>query len=178
MKYFHYLLFALTFLAACSDQAAKDADADITTLILVRHAEKADDGTDDPPLTDKGEARAALLKNMLAASGVDAVYSTPFQRNISTVKPLADTLGLEVITYDPKLDLVVFVNDILQKHAGQRVLICGHSNTVPGMLNALTGQNSYENLADGAYDNIFLVSAPGDGHAAGVFTLSYALDAR
>lgn len=177
MKYILYLLFALTFLAACSDQAAKDADADITTLILVRHAEKAADGTDDPPLMAKGESRAALLKNMFAASGIDAVYSTPFRRNLSTVKPLADTLGLEMVIYDPKLDLVVFVNDILKKHAGQRVLICGHSNTVPGMLNVLTGQNSYENLDDAAYDNIFLVSAPGNGNA-GVVTLSYSLDAR
>lgn len=177
MKYILYLLFALTFLAACSDQAAKDADADITTLILVRHAEKAADGTDDPPLMAKGESRAALLKNMFAASGIDAVYSTPFRRNLSTVKPLADTLGLEMVIYDPKLDLVVFVNDILKKHAGQRVLICGHSNTLPGMLNVLTGQNSYENLDDAAYDNIFLVSAPGNGNA-GVVKLSYSLDAR
>jgi broad specificity phosphatase PhoE len=176
-----FILFLTTaLLTACSGEEeanAPSAEPSLTTLILVRHAEKADEGTDDPPLTAQGKARADRISSLLSASGIDAIYSTPFQRNIHTVKPLADTLGLNVITYDPKRDLVEWVEELLQKHPGQKVLVCGHSSTVPGMLNVLVGENRYENLADGEYDDLFIVSVTEKGRVA-VLPLKYALDER
>ena len=173
------LLLAAVLLAACSGKEEGNPpspDPTLTTLILVRHAEKAGDGTDDPPLTAEGEARAELISDLLLASGVEAIYSTPYQRNIHTVKPLADTLGLEVVTYDPKRDLVEWVDELLTRHPGQKVLVCGHSSTVPGMLNVLIGENRYENLADSEYDDLFIVSVQEKGKAA-VLPLKCALDA-
>src|ERR1700755_2106443 len=75
-----------------------------TTFILVRHAEKEGAGT-DPVLTKEGEERAQALVRMFAKQQIDAIYSTNFNRTRNTVKPLADSKGLQVITYDKEPDL-------------------------------------------------------------------------
>lgn len=161
-----YLLLAFILLAACEQQQpVEEKPAEITTFILVRHAEKADDGTDDPPLTASGEARAQHLSFILQQSGVTAIYSTPFKRNQATAAPLASRLGLPVEAYDPNRNVTDFLNETRQKHAGQKVLITGHSNTVPAMLNALSGSNNYTDLAENAYDDLFVVELAGEANS-------------
>src|ERR1700691_3848883 len=72
--------------------------ADCTTVIIIRHAEKALGSVADPPLTEAGEARAALLARMFgdtqSPGRVDAIYVTPALRNRLTAAPLAARLGL------------------------------------------------------------------------------------
>ena len=52
------------------------AQQTITTFILTRHAEKGDDGTKDPDLTQAGNERAQSLVRLLKNTKVDAIYST------------------------------------------------------------------------------------------------------
>ncbi|MGB3182897.1 MAG: phosphoglycerate mutase family protein [Cyclobacteriaceae bacterium] len=143
-------------------------DPVITTLILVRHAEKVQDGSPDPVLTEKGTARAALLADMVREADVDAIYTTPYERNRLTVRPTAETLGLTAEEYDPSGDPQAFLDEVIEKHKGKKVLIAGHSNTVPHLLNALVGDEQYQDLPDSAYDNLYMVSATETG--SGVVT--------
>ncbi|MGB5626016.1 MAG: hypothetical protein WBM61_09815, partial [Woeseiaceae bacterium] len=59
-----------------------------TTVIFVRHAEKAEVPADDPSLSEAGQRRAAELARQLVDAdvvpgvGVDAVYSTSFRRTV------------------------------------------------------------------------------------------------
>lgn len=156
-----HLLPLVLMLAGCAPPQRPASE--LTTLILVRHAEKASDGTDDPPLNEQGQARAERLKATLAAAGVDAIYSTPYQRNTSTVAPLADALGLAITEYDAKQPAAQFVAQLQAEHRGQRVLVCGHSNTIPAMLNALTGTEDYPDLAEGEYENLFVLTLSEEG---------------
>ncbi|MDH3551793.1 MAG: phosphoglycerate mutase family protein, partial [Gammaproteobacteria bacterium] len=75
-----------------------------TTIIFVRHAEKADSPASDPGLSEAGEGRVAELTRQLVeadvVAGVDAVYATAFQRAQETARPIADALDLPVNTYD------------------------------------------------------------------------------
>jgi len=163
---FRFPLFVLLLLvAACNAQSVPEHPTP-TTLFLVRHAEKVEDGTKNSPLAEKGIRRAALIRELFVNTGFDALYATPYDRTTGTLKPLADTLGMVVETYDPNLDLVVLMDQLLDKHAGGKIFIAGHSNTIPGMLNVLIGRNDYTDFAHDQYNDLFVVSLTEKGKAS------------
>jgi len=142
-----------------------------TTFILVRHAEKGDDGTKDPDLTEAGKARAQRLTAMLSKSQVDAVYSTAYKRTRNTVTPLATSKGITVIDYDAfKTEAI---DRILSQHNGGTVVIAGHSNNIPWIANYLTGKETYKDFADTEYENILIVTVLEKGKNTKVVWLSY-----
>lgn len=148
----------------CSTTKEINSPKKTTTVILVRHAEKADDGTSDPALTTIGQERAQRLAGMLAPSKVDAVYSTPYQRTRLTGHPLAKLMNLEMKEYDPRDQ--DFVATVVKDHPSQTILLVGHSNTVPMMVNNLIGEQRYEQLDEKEYDKLFIVEvASGKGKA-------------
>lgn len=154
-------LFLSLFFFSCSQNKEKSSTEDILKVepnwfYLVRHAEKADDGTKDPELTEMGQNRAILLFEMLKENPPAIIYSSPFKRSILTAQPLADSLGIEITMYDPS-DSPKLMEEIFTKHSGKRVLIVGHSNTIPGIANLLLWENKYENLDESDYDKLFVV---------------------
>src|SRR4030088_2657357 len=69
----------------------------VTTVILIRHAEKmVDPNNTDPDLSPAGQARAQELVRMFGDAGINAIYATQYKRTQQTVRPLADKLGLPV----------------------------------------------------------------------------------
>src|SRR3989454_12480696 len=67
----------------------------VTTVILIRHAEKViDPNNADPDLSPAGQTRAQELVRMFGDAGINAIYATQYKRTQQTVKPLADKLGL------------------------------------------------------------------------------------
>src|SRR5260370_22141468 len=69
----------------------------VTTVILVRHAEKIiDPNNADPDLSPAGEARAQELVRMFGDAGITAIYATQYKRTQQTVKPLADKLDFPI----------------------------------------------------------------------------------
>ena len=136
----------------------------VTTVIVVRHAEKnVEANNPDPDLSPAGQARAQELVRMFGAAGVNAIYATTYKRTQQTVKPLADTLGLSVSVVDSKKtpDLI---NAILTSHRGQTVFVAGHNNTVPEIVGALGG-GSFPVIPENEFDNMFIVSVYKFGHA-------------
>lgn len=130
----------------------------LTTVILVRHAEKAVQG-DDPPLAREGEERARRLAYALGGLAVDAIYSTPTTRTRQTAKPLADLLGLKV---DDKLAYsatyaATMATKIRTEHAGHVVVVVGHSNSTPEVARAL-GVDDVPDIPESDYDNLFVVT--------------------
>lgn len=134
-----------------------------TTIIFVRHAEKALLPADDPGLSDAGRERTAELKRQLVdadvVAGIDAIYSTPFRRSKETVRPLADALDLPISTYDPA-DTEQVLTTILKAHKGKIIIVVGHSNTVPELIANLGASKKVPPIAEGEYDNIYVVSIP------------------
>jgi 2,3-bisphosphoglycerate-dependent phosphoglycerate mutase len=136
----------------------------ITTVILVRHAEKALESTPDPNLSAEGEARAKKLAAVLKDTKIDAVYSTNYKRTKNTVAPAATARGLELQVYEPlKAETM---EEILRKNTGGTILIAGHSNTVPWTANLLLKSETFKNFEDSAYDNLIIVTVSADGSKA------------
>lgn len=127
-----------------------------TTFILVRHAEKVNDGTSDPDLSEVGVLRAKNLMNLLQKNAIDAIYATPYKRTRNTVLPLATARALPVQDYDGlKMEQI---DQMIAKHAGGTVLVVGHSNNIPGIVNYLTGKKEYKNFDETEYSNLFIVT--------------------
>ncbi len=129
-----------------------------TTFILIRHAEKTNDGTKDPTLTAEGETRANNLLKMFEKADITAVYSTNYKRTQLTVAPLAKAKGLEIKNYDWK-NPKALLNKILETNNGETVLICGHSNTTPILANLLTGKDTFTTFEDSDYGNLLIIAA-------------------
>jgi broad specificity phosphatase PhoE len=146
---------AISLIGAALFGCAQPKD-EFTTLILVRHAEKENDGTKDPGLTAEGKARAADLVKILGETKIDAVYSTNYKRTMSTVEPLAAAKGLSILTYNPMKGEEM--DRILQAHAGATIVICGHSNTTPWVANYFLDKEELADFKDSDYDNLIILS--------------------
>jgi broad specificity phosphatase PhoE len=149
--------------------------ADSTTVIVIRHAEKELTGTQDPPLSAAGQARAAQLVRMFgdraAPDHVTAIYVSPLARSRMTAAPLAAALGIRPVEMPPD-DPRALVRRVLKDHPGGRVLIVGHADTVPQIVGLLTGKPAGPELAADDYGSIFVVTVPRIGKA-NVLRLSY-----
>ena len=70
-----------------------------TTVVLVRHAEKAPpESGPDPVLSAEGQERALRLARLLGEADVAAVYASDTRRAQLTASPLAARLGVTVTT--------------------------------------------------------------------------------
>ncbi|MGD8815691.1 MAG: phosphoglycerate mutase family protein [Acidobacteriota bacterium] len=150
-----------------------------TTVFLVRHAERAAPGDpefdpsdpSDPPLNAAGRARAQELARVLEEAGVTAVYASQFKRTQQTVEPLAQRAGVPVTVHDAR-DSAGLAALIARGDAGGVVVVAGHSNTVPELIEAL-GAPPVAPIEDAwEYDNLFVVTR-GDAGEATVQTLKY-----
>jgi len=144
-----------------SDSGIKE---NLTTLILVRHAEKVLDNSEDPALTVNGKKRAQELAYILAHIPIDLIYSTPYKRTKATVAPIAKNKNLTLNSYIPMRELD-FLTEILKLHRGKTILVCGHSNTVPSMVSILTGEKKAILIRDHVYDNLFILQVRTMGDA-------------
>ena len=134
-----------------------------TTVIFVRHAEKAEMPADNPGLSAAGQRRVAELKRQLVdadvVAGVDAVYSTPFRRTEETARPIADALDLPLHSYDAA-DTEAIMENIVKVHKGKVILVVGHSNTLPALMGNMGASKRVPAIAEDEYDNIYIVSIP------------------
>jgi|ERR1043166_9676370 broad specificity phosphatase PhoE len=136
----------------------------VTTVILIRHAEKIiDPNNNDVDLSPAGQARAQELARIFGDAGINAIYATQYKRTQETVKPLADKLGLRVNVIDSK-NTNQLLAQIRAQNSGQTVLIAGHNNTVPEIIAALGGPK-YPTIAESEYDNLFVVTVYRTGQA-------------
>lgn len=123
-------------------------------IVLVRHAEKVD-ASADPGLSDAGKARAQLLIKKAGKYRPKEIYSTDFKRTRDTVKPIADKRNIQIQVYDPR-DQKALAAKILAS-PNKRILVSGHSNTVPALANLLGRKELFKNLDDAEYGAIWVI---------------------
>jgi broad specificity phosphatase PhoE len=166
-RYFIVFLFVLL----GTSQAISQSKPEKTTIILIRHAEKDTSVAGstamqaDPPLSDKGLLRAGKLVETLSLYSIDSIFSTNFNRTRTTVIPIANKFGIHILNYDPKTQ-AQFAEHLKAVH-GKTILVVGHSNTIPALVNLLIGTSKYASLADNEYDKIWILNSEN-----GIFTES------
>ncbi len=134
-----------------------------TTIIFFRHAEQTSHDEADPPLSEAGQRRVAELTRQLVdadvVAGIDAIYSTPYIRSLETARPLADQLDLPINSYAAD-DTEEILDTILKNHKGKRILVIGHSNTLPVLIANLGASKKVPAIAQYEFDNIYIISIP------------------
>ena len=142
--------------------------ASTTTVFVMRHAEKAELPADDPPLSPTGEARALELAQHFGSApkglGLDRIIVSEFRRTQETVRPLANRLGIPVIVV-PAKDPATAARRALDENRGGRVLIVGHSNTVPQIVEELSGESVPE-MSEAEYGILYMIAVPRFSRAA------------
>jgi phosphohistidine phosphatase SixA len=138
--------------------AALAATADFP-VIVVRHAERAGGTGNDVPLSDAGRCRAARLAALLADAGVKNIYASEAARTRLTAEPLAARLGVTV-REQPARDVAALVSAVREAARLGAVLVVGHSNTVPEIVERLGGGKPAP-IGEGEFDRLYVLT-PGN----------------
>jgi phosphohistidine phosphatase SixA len=144
------------------------------TVYLVRHAERADEPRQDPPLNEKGVARAQELARMLSDANIKTIITSQYARTKLTAEPLAKQANVAVtpvsLSLSPSNPRMVseqstaeVTNKILER-GGESVLVIGHSNSIPDVIKMLGGDVTPV-IDEKKFDDLFVVTVYAKGKA-------------
>ena len=159
-------VFALLLLSTCSadtDTSSESTTKDTTETVIYfsRHAEKA--GGENPGLLPEGKERADRLAARLRGENIAAVYATGFRRTQETAAPTVTAAGVALKKYGFSANPERTTKRWAKKHRGETILVVGHSNTVPGLVNALVPGAGLTDISENDYDNLYKVTIPVNG---------------
>jgi phosphohistidine phosphatase SixA len=129
-------------------------DSVVTTVILIRHAERDNSTATDPHLNAEGIARAQSLVHVMNKAEIKAIYTSNFIRTKETANLLATHLGISPVQI---AETAALKTHILENHSGKTVLVIGHSNTVPELIGLLGGAGVFT-IGDNEFDNLFVLT--------------------
>jgi len=142
------------------------ASAAQPVVVIVRHAEKASDGDNDPDLSSAGRERADALARILKNSGITAIFTSEFKCTQETAAPIATSTHLTPTVVAAK-DTAALVAKLHQLNGN--ALVVAHGDTIPNIIKAL-GINSPINIPDEDYSDLLIVTL---GDKPQLFRLHY-----
>lgn len=171
-------LVAVLLAASAGCSLAAEPKSHPKAVLLIRHAEKPDDG-DDIHLSAAGKRRAEALPGLFQKTAArpdpfptpDFIFaagqSKHSNRSAETVAPLAKELKLDVNDRTDNDDFA-HVAEVLfakPKYAGRTVLVCWHHGKIPELLHALGVDPKPKKVDDGAFDRVWVVTFDEQGRA-------------
>ena len=160
----------------------------VTETWLIRHADCYQDITDtsDPPLSGLGREQASRLAQRVRRARPAAIYSSPYRRAIETAHAISDDVRVDdrlvemdlVVNEDGSLDLhepptdVVermraAIDEIGERHPGQRVIVVGHGAAIIAYLTDVLQLEPGRLRMLPYYTSISVVRALGDRRMVG-----------
>ncbi|MBL30969.1 MAG: hypothetical protein CMC81_07015 [Flavobacteriaceae bacterium] len=153
---FFVFLLGLTLIISCQDNLIRYKQKE-TIFYLIRHAEKdrSNPENKDPSLTNKGIKRANNWASYFDTITLNSIYTTDYLRTKQTVFPVSKLKKITPKIYSPdELDINKFINI----NQGKRVLISGHSDTTPSIVNKLIGETKFSNMLDSDNNSLYIVN--------------------
>ena len=122
-------------------------------IFVVRHAEKAATGGDDPDLSTAGQERAEALARMLKDAEITAIFTTEFKRTRETAAPTAKATKISP-TVVPANDIPAMAEKL--RPLKGNALVVAHGNTIPDLVKAL-GIEIPMNISENDYSELFVI---------------------
>ena len=132
--------------------------APAATIIVVRHAERNAGMSADVLLNAKGEERAKQLAALLKDANLKAIFTTEVKRTQQTAEPAAQQFHLQPVVI-PAADVDTLISRLKELPNDDTVLVVGHSNTVPLVIQKLGGTAAP--LGENEYDRLTIVVTHG-----------------
>lgn len=130
---------------------------EITTIYMIRHAEKDTIGS-NPELSEKGVKHALAWAKYFEDIPIDYFYTTITRRTQQTCASVAASKQKSIQFYKiPDFTL----KEVIEKHKGKTVLIVGHGNTIPNQINVLLGNEKYKHIKESDFDNLYKLTSTG-----------------
>ena len=142
-----------------------------TLVVLVRHGEKQPAPADDPSLSDAGVARARALDAVLADASPTTIVVSSRKRTVETAAVVQQRVGVAPTVIPLNGQHVQNVAAAILQAKGV-VLVVGHSNTIPAIVNAIAG-TKLPDLCDASYATLFVVTPASAGRKAQLVKSSY-----
>ena len=152
-----YLLFFFLILAG-NNKVTAQAEAPVTKIFIVRHAEK--ESGKDPVLTPAGNARAGDLMRILQNEGIQKIYVSQYKRTQMTADSMRIQLKINAVQYAADTLCGDLVNTIMaNEDFGKTILIIAHSNTIPQIIRKFgVTDYPYGDIPDNEFDNLFVIT--------------------
>lgn len=149
-----FILLSAAVLCACGSPGEEGQ-----TVYLFRHAEKVKGtDTDDPPLSEKGAARAERTAEILSDVEVNRFYATRYIRNMATLSPAAKPRGMKITPYEWH-DWEPMVREITANAYNlQNVVICGHGDNLLPMIKGFGCKAPLDSLGPYEHDKYFKIN--------------------
>ncbi len=141
------------FLGLCLLASCTFGFAEQPTWYFVRHFEKQ--LGDNPSLTETGKFRAQALAAFFSDKSLHHVYSTDYHRTLETATPVVELKNVDIQSYDPR-NLVEFATKLKTL---EHVLVVGHSNTTPELLDLMGGEKI--NIEENDYGVVYMLQKNG-----------------
>jgi 2,3-bisphosphoglycerate-dependent phosphoglycerate mutase len=153
-RFFQFLIFVC--LCMIQEAGAQQSPQEATTIIVMRHAEKESGKDPDPELSSEGKKRAEQLAYLFKDIPVTRLLATSFKRTQHTLSNLSSDKGVMIESYESS-KIPELVNTLKQL-SGQTIIIAGHSNTAPDLVNQLLNEKKYASLNENEFGKIWILT--------------------
>ena len=140
----------------------------MSTIVLVRHAEKAS-ADQDAVLSAAGQQRAECLARVLKDSNIKRILVTDTKRTQQTAEPLAKAMGIKPVVIAAR-DTAAVAQNIFYGTGGN-ALVVGHSNTLPTIIQRVQA-GTVPAIDDNEYDGMYVLTIM-EGSSTQVIKLHY-----
>ncbi len=123
---------------------------------FIRHAEKdrSNPENKNPELNQQGKIRALNWLYFFRDIPLKKIYSTNYNRTIQTVKQIAEEKKIPISYYSPEN---IDVESFKKQNKNMSILVVGHSNTTPELVNLIIGENKFEKMNDNDNSSLFVI---------------------
>ena len=133
-----------------------------TTVVIIRHAERASFFDSNSPLSGKGLRRADGLAYLLDRFNPETLFASNLVRTQQTLRPLSEHIHRPLVIWDYRQSASL-ASYLKATYLGKTVLVCWHHDHMGELAKALGVEGPVPHWSIFTFNKIWIVTLPGNG---------------